>query len=140
MTIDALGSEEFHKQVAANIALSESLRLPLRDASLISKSAQISATTSSFSPELDRLLDTKRKNASFAHFSSPENFPSKTDLFSSFLSPSLGSIPIDKLKDAIEMKKSQKEGKTLLKFIEQFQTLNKFLTTINSKRDGTQKG
>ncbi|MES2344532.1 MAG: DUF5399 family protein [Chlamydiota bacterium] len=161
-TIDDLGIETYTRYAQDKSQLDEKI---IQESHFIPFGAEMDVTFPSFSSEFDLLLETNKRNPSWADFFAPPlYFEQKKRLFSFQIIPSLGSdekkesqllrIKEKAEQDEEEQKKrpptsweeerdaedKKKEKNILLKLINRVNALEKDLIDINSRRNQYQKG
>jgi hypothetical protein len=161
-TIDDLGIETYTRYAQDKSLLDNKI---IQESQFIPFGAEMDVTLPSFSSEFDILLETNKKNASWADFFAPPfYFEQKKRLFSFQIIPSLGSDekkesqllrikerakrdeeqqkerPPTSWEEEREDEEKKKEKTILLKLIDRVNALERDLIDINSRRNQYQKG
>jgi len=153
-TIDNLGIDVSSRYAADQALIDKDFIIGSKHVGNIS---EITATSPYVISDFDEQFNTLQKNIPWAKFSPPPNFLShRKRIFSFQLIPSLGSsekqeTEIEKISKDNERQKKQemmdinelqeeKEREKIIKLLKTLGILDKYLTTINSKRGQYHKG
>jgi len=153
-TIDNLGIEISNRYAEDRELFDESY---IKDALAVTTQTRVTSTLPSHLPELDLLLDLRRRRARWANFYAPRNYTaSRRRLFAEQLIPKLGSPDkqeaqlqrveaigeMEKTRHSLptEIEKVDQEKEILLKLLGNLHLFDQLLIDINSRRAQYQKG
>lgn len=161
-TIDNLGIETYTRYAQDKAQLDEKI---ITESRFVPFEAEVDVTLPSFASEFDLLLETNRRNTTWADFFAPPfYFEQKKRLFRYQVLPSLGSDekkesqferikerakqdeernkerPPQSWEEERDQQDEKKEKEILLKLLSRVNALEKDLIDINSRRNQYQKG
>lgn len=139
-TIDNLGPDVHQKFINDTRLLNDEEVKKIFETPKIAERAEVLKTAPKYS-EIDLLWGTQQKTSPFVE---PPDFVLTTNVFTHSLIPSLGSgLEISQKLESLKEEKDsevERQRKTLMKFVNDYVTLNKILELIKRKQDEFHKG